>query len=402
MLDSVAIPYGAYWSSPFTRWQGSLAHLHSLTFAAHAAKGALARRHIDPTLFDFGVLGLSVPQQSSFYGVPWLMARLGAPQVTGPSVAQACATGVRLLHTAAAEIGSGMAQVALAVAADRTSNGPHVYYPAPDAPGGTGAHENWVLDNFARDPHAGVAMVQTAENVAALHGIGLPRQHEVVLRRYQQYAEALVDDSAFLRRFMDLPFEVPDAAYRKLRGVLHGDEGIHATSAESLARLQPVLPGGTVTFGSQTHPADGHAAMVLTTPQQAREWSRDPRIGIRLRGFGQSRVQLAHMPLAPLPAAQAALKRAGVTAGQLKAVKTHNPFIVNDIVLADGLGLDVMAMNRFGCSLVWGHPQAPTGLRAVIELIEELVMLGGGLGLFTGCAAGDSAMAVVVEVGDAA
>ena len=100
--------------------------------------------------------------------------------------------------------------------------------------------------------------------------------------------------------------------------------------------------------------------------------------------------------------AQAALKRAGVTAGQLKAVKTHNPFIVNDIVLADGLGLDVMAMNRFGCSLVWGHPQAPTGLRAVIELIEELVMLGGGLGLFTGCAAGDSAMAVVVEVGDAA
>ena len=57
-------------------------------------------------------------------------------------------------------------------------------------------------------------------------------------------------------------------------------------------------------------------------------------------------------------------------------------------------------MNELGCSLIWGHPQGPTGLRAVIELIEELAIRGGGWGLFTGCAAGDSAMAVVVEVGD--
>jgi acetyl-CoA acetyltransferase len=50
---------------------------------------------------------------------------------------------------------------------------------------------------------------------------------------------------------------------------------------------------------------------------------------------------------------------------------------------------------------VWGHPQAPTGTRAIIELIEELVLRGGGYGLFVGCAAGDTAMAVVLQVGDA-
>ncbi|MBI5922557.1 MAG: thiolase family protein, partial [Betaproteobacteria bacterium] len=58
-------------------------------------------------------------------------------------------------------------------------------------------------------------------------------------------------------------------------------------------------------------------------------------------------------------------------------------------------------MNNYGCSLVWGHPQAPMGTRSIIELIEELVIRGGGFGLFTGCAAGDSAMAVVIEVADA-
>ena len=47
-------------------------------------------------------------------------------------------------------------------------------------------------------------------------------------------------------------------------------------------------------------------------------------------------------------------------------------------------------MNNYGCSLIWGHPQGPTGLRSVIELIEELVQRGGGRGLFVGCAAGDA------------
>jgi acetyl-CoA acetyltransferase len=55
-------------------------------------------------------------------------------------------------------------------------------------------------------------------------------------------------------------------------------------------------------------------------------------------------------------------------------------------------------MNNFGCSLVWDHPQAPTALRSIIEVIKELVLRGGAYGLFTGCAAGDSAMAVVLKV----
>ena len=55
-------------------------------------------------------------------------------------------------------------------------------------------------------------------------------------------------------------------------------------------------------------------------------------------------------------------------------------------------------MNNYGSSLIWGHPQGPTGMRSVIELIEELVLRGGGTGLFSGCAAGDSAMALVLRV----
>jgi acetyl-CoA acetyltransferase len=105
------------------------------------------------------------------------------------------------------------------------------------------------------------------------------------------------------------------------------------------------------------------------------------------------------MPEAPVPAARRALEQAGIEVSSLKAVKSHNPFAVNDVLFARLTGVELARMNNYGSSLVWGHPQAPMGSRAVIELVEELVLAGGGYGLFTGCAAGDSAMALVVQVG---
>jgi acetyl-CoA C-acetyltransferase len=56
-------------------------------------------------------------------------------------------------------------------------------------------------------------------------------------------------------------------------------------------------------------------------------------------------------------------------------------------------------MNPFGCSLIYGHPQGPTGARGIVELIWALHDRGGGRGLFTGCAAGDTGAALVIQVG---
>lgn len=401
MTYKAEIPFGAYWSTPFARWQGSFANLHSIEFAAHVARLELAKRKIDASGFDYGALGFSVPQKHSFYGLPWLAGLIGASQAGGPTLMQACATGVRTLLAATQEIEAGMATMALAINCDRTSNGPHIYYPNPRGPGGTGAAEDWVMENFSCDPLGGHAMLQTAENVAKKHGIGTAEQHDLVLRREEQYRQSLENDSAFLRRFMTLPFDVPAPNLKKTANTLAGDEGYSQSTPEGLSKLKPVMPGGTVTFGGQTHPADGNAAIIVTTPEKARELSADKKIAIRLHGFGLARAPLAFMPEATLPAAQRALEQAGHNVAQMKAIKTHNPFAVNDLFFAKQTGCDLKSMNNYGCSLVWGHPQAPMGTRAIIELIEELVVNGGGYGLFTGCAAGDTAMSVVLEVCDA-
>lgn len=398
-FDDVWVPTGAYWSTPFCAWQGSLAVQPPIPFAAEVAARALAARNIAPTAVDGLCLGITVPSKHSFYGAPWFAGLAGLGHLAGPTIHQACATSVRCLATGAQELATGAATVYLAATADRCSNGPHVFYPNPAGPGGTGDSENVVLDSFGHDPFARNAMVETAENVAARAGITRAAQEEVTLLRYRQYERALADDRAFLRRFMTLPLELKDARGKKVVATVAGDEGVHPTTAEGLSALRPVREGGTVTFGTQTHPADGNAAMLLARGRdRARSLTPGADVDVRLVSYGQARVEKGFMPMAIVPAARIALERAGIAARDLASVTTHNPFAVNDVYLMRELALDPERMNRHGCSLVWGHPQAPTGMRAIIELIEDLRIAGGGFGLFTGCAAGDSAAAVVVQV----
>jgi len=397
-FEKAYIPYGGYWCTPFCRWQGSLAHLHALKFGAEVAVKALRERKIPAEVFDGLYLGWTVPQQSSFYGTPWVAGLIGAPGITGPMIGQACATSGRVITSAAMEIELGSHTAILALLCDRTSNSPHIYYPNPFGVGGIGDKEDWVWDNFGRDPFAKNSMTQTAENVATKAGIERAAQEDVALMRYEQYQDALEDDSAFLKRYMMTALEVKDPSGRKVINTVTGDEGVFPTTADGLARLKPVLEGGTVTFGTQTYPADGNAGVVVTTREKAAELSRDPKVVVRVVSFGQGRAEKGFMPMANVPASRQALERAGITIKDIKAVKTHNPFAVNDIHFAKEMGIEVSAMNHYGSSLVWGHPQAPTGARLIIELIEELTLAGGGYGLFTGCAAGDTAFAVIVKV----
>jgi acetyl-CoA acetyltransferase len=396
------IPYGGYWSTPFSRWQESFAHLNAISFAAEIAVRALEERNVSPQVFDGLYFGITVPQMHSFYGGPWMAGLIGAETLTGPMIGQACATGARVMAQAGFELevsaGAREERVILTITADRCSNGPHIYYPNPMGPGGTGDAEDWVWDNFGHDPFARNAMIETAENVAKEAGITREEQDEMTLLRYQQYDDALEDDSAFLRRFMVMPIEVKDARGRKVLATLDGDEGVFPTTAEGLAKLSPVVQGGTVTYGTQTHPADGNCGIIVATKERARELSRDSNVEIQLLSYGEARAKKGYMAMAVVPAARQALSRADISIEDVKVIKTHNPFAVNDIYFCREMGVRPEAMNHYGSSIVWGHPQGPTGHRLIIEVIEELILVGGGYGLFVGCAAGDTGAGVVLKV----
>jgi acetyl-CoA acetyltransferase len=391
-LGNVCIPASAAWSSPFARWQGAAADLSSLELVTQVTERALARGGVEWPFTQI-VLGITIPQKEAFFGPPTLAARLGLGHISGPMVAQACATSVRCVHVAATDQLGSSDGAHLVVATDRTSNGPQVIYPRPTAPGGAPDGENWVYDNFQRDPVTGQGMLATAERVAAEGGIEKAEVDAIAVRRYEQYLDALADDRAFQREWM-IPVTV---GTRRKPVELEADSGVRPIVAEELAALKPIEEGGVVSYGAQTYPADGAAGVVVTTPAQARALGVDGPLA-HLRATGFARVGPGTMPKAPVPAARAALRDAALDVSDVHVWKTHNPFAVNDIWLARELGVDAETINPYGSSLVYGHPQAPTGLRGIVELIHALRRRGGGIGLFTGCAAGDTGAALVVEV----
>lgn len=396
MYSKAFIPYGGYYSSPFVKWQGSLQNENSIELGAATAKRWLASKSMEATMFDYMYVGSTVFQKHWFYSGPWAAALIGAERTTGLHVPQACSTSTTCVSLAAAGLETGSFENSFCLMTDRLSNGPHAVWPNPNGPGGEVISENWVMENFAKDPHGKVAMIQTAENVVKKAGnITKEECDAVTARRYEQYLDALANDREFQKRYM---FSIEYKKSKKEVGVVEADEGVTPTTLETLTKLKPVIEGGVLSFGAQTHPADGNCGIIVTTKDKAKELSSDKNIQIQVLSYGFARAEKAHMAAAVTPAANMALEKAGINVKEVKAIKTHNPFAANDVHMAKEMGIDVMGFNNYGSSLIYGHPQGPTGGRGVIELIEELVLLGGGYGLFTGCAAGDTGAALVIRV----
>jgi acetyl-CoA C-acetyltransferase len=397
MLTKAFIPYGCYYSSPFCKWQGTLANENPITLSAETAKRWFADKDLDPTIIDYLYFGMTVAQYRVFYSHNWAGALMvdGKKDIPGLFIHQACTTSTTCLHLSAVNIEAETFDTVYNLMSDRLSNGPHLVWPNPNGPGGEVISENWAMDNFNNDPWGGMKMIQTAENVAAEIGLTREECDAVALRRYEQYLDALKDDRAFQKRYM-FPIELKT---RKKTVLVEEDEGVFPSTAEGLARLKPLEPNGILTFGAQTHPADGNCGFIVTTRDKAKAISKNPDMDIQIVSYGFSRVGKARMAAAPVPAAEMALERAGLKISDLKAIKTHNPFAVNDLNMAKKMNIDVMWMNNYGSSMIYGHPQAPTAGRLIIELIEEIALLGGGYGLFTGCAAGDTGASMIVKVG---
>ena len=394
------IPYGGYYSTPFCRWQGTMQNENSIELSAKTARRwFLEKKKLDPAILDYLYFGITVHQLHLFHAHNWAAGMLvddkkGLP---GLFINQACTTSTTILQLAALAVEQGVYEVGFGLMADRCSNSAHTVWPNPMGPGGQVIAEDWMMDNFnAPNVSPPLKMLQTAENVAKEVGITKEEVDAVVVRRYEQYLMALENDRAFQKRYM-FPAEVKLS--KKQTKLVEQDEGVTATTAEGMAKLKPVEPGGVHSFGAQTFPADGNCGFIVTTREKAKELSADPKIEIQIVSYGFARVKPGYMPAAPVPAADMALANAGLKISDMKAIKSHNPFATNDINFAKKLGNDVMKMNNYGSSLIYGHPQAPTAGRIIMEMIEEMAMLGGGYCLWAGCAAGDTGASMILKVG---
>lgn len=391
IFPNARIPWGIGGSSFFPAWHSSaFAETNIGQFAAEAACLILGKGGVSVQDIDYLVSGSTIPWPNEFWGAPYLSAQM-EHRVPGVHVSQACATGLKAVLTAAAHIESRASQMACVLTFDRTSNSPVVVYPAQPTHRRTETVSN-VWDHFGCDPATNGAMLATAINAARKYGITRREADRIALLRSEQYAQAMA--GGILNDIL-FPLSVLDHRGQP-KGKVECDEGVRPLTAEGLWSL-PEL-GTSVTSGSQTHPSDGLATLLVTSAERARVLS--PEVDIAFVGVAETRALPGLMPEAPALAAQALLQRIGLTINDMGVVKSHNPFAVNDAIFCKVLGIEPEQMNRTGCPLIYGHPQGPTLTRVLLEALAESVSLGGGYVLVCGCAAGDVGIAAIFKVSD--
>ncbi|MGA2295982.1 MAG: hypothetical protein ABSG15_00355 [FCB group bacterium] len=385
------IPYGCWGSSFFPAWQMSaLAEINIGQFAGEAMSKILSKRNVPQNKLNYLITGSTIPWHWKFWNSPFLSSCSGN-RLPGYHVEQACATGLKSVLLAGAEVQSGMGDVIGVLTFDRTSDSPVGVFPERRSYERTIALGD-VWDNFGFDPATGNAMLTTAGLAARKHKIDRVEVDELTFYRYKQYFNSL--ESGFLDKVL-IPLEVLNLQGKSL-GIVDSDAGVRKLTLDGLRSMREL--DTCVTAGTQTHASDGMATMLVTGKNKAKEISSRPEIDIQFIGKAEIRALPSLMPEAPALAVRKLLEQTGLTMNDILVVKNHNPFAVNDAIFAKEFNYDWKKMNNTGCPLVWGHPQGPTLTRVLMEALEEAVDKGGGYVLIFGCAAGDIGISALFKV----
>ncbi|HET9881192.1 MAG TPA: thiolase family protein [Candidatus Binatia bacterium] len=233
---------------------------------------------------------------------------------------------------------------------------------------------------------------ETAENVAEKYQISREDQDAFALSSHKKALKA--QDQGLLRDEI-IAVEVPQ---RKGAPLVHDkDEGPRAdTSLEKLAALQPSFKkGGSVTAGNSSPLSDGAAALLIATREKAEQLRLKPMA--RIIASAAAGVHPNYMGIGPIPAAQKAMKRAGLTIDQIELVEINEAFASQVLACARELGIDLKKLNVNGGAIALGHPLGCSGARIMTTLVHEMKRRRSRYGLATMCIGVGQGIATIVE-----
>jgi acetyl-CoA C-acetyltransferase len=392
--------------SPIGRaFKGSLKELRPDDLTADIVRAALDKvPQLDPADIDDLLLGCGLPGGEQGYNMARVVAvLLGYDNIPGATVTRYCSSSLQTTRMAFHAIKAGEADVIVSAGVEMvsrfakgSSDGlPDTMNPrfagaqARTAKRGEGGTEAW-HDPREDDevPDVYVAMGQTAENVAELHGISRAEQDEFGVRS-QNRAEEAIKNGFFEREIT--PVELPDGT------VVAKDDGPRAgTTLEKVARLEPSFrPDGTVTAANCCPLNDGAAAVVVMSDTKAAELGLTPLA--RIVSSGVSALSPEIMGLGPVEASRRALRLAGLTIDDIDLVEINEAFAAQVIPSYRELGVDIDKLNVHGGAIAVGHPFGMTGARITGTLLNGLQTLDKTLGLETMCVGGGQGMAMVFE-----
>lgn len=308
------------------------------------------------------------------------------------NVNRLCGSGLQAIVSAAQTIMLGDAEIAVGAGAESMSRAPYI---APAQRWGARMGDSVMLDMMTgalSDPFGKMHMGVTAENVAAKFGINRQDQDAMAAESHRRAAAAI--DAGYFRDQI-VPVKIKS---RKGEIVFDTDEHVRRdVTAESLAGLKTVFQkeNGTVTAGNASGLNDGAGALVLMNASVAAKRGVKPLA--RLVAYAHAGVDPDIMGIGPVPATQAALKRAGLTVDQLDVIEANEAFAAQACAVSRELKLDAAKVNPNGSGIGLGHPIGATGAIIATKALHELQRVGGRYALVTMCIGGGQGIAAIFE-----
>jgi len=386
--------------TPIGKFGGSLAALPAAQLAALILQETLKRSGLDAGLVEEVIVAQSYQSSEAPCIGRYAASLAGLPdEVAGYTVDRRCGSGLQALIDAAMQVQTGVADCLLVAGVESMSN---IEYYSTTMRWGARLGDVKLHDRLDRGrvnsqpvsrygDCAGGA-VETAENLVRDYNISREACDRWAVGSHQKAATAW-SQGRFDAEVM--PVGVPQ---RKGEPLLFArDEGIREdASFEAMAKLAPVIKGGTVTAGSASQQNDAAAGCVVVSERFVIQ--HDLRPMARLVGWASAGCHPLRMGIGPVPAVAKLMQRLQLDLSDMDLIEVNEAFAGQVLaVLREWQLEDDPRVNVNGSGISLGHPIGATGLRIMTSLLHEMQRRQARYGLETMCIGGGQGLAAVFE-----
>ena len=378
--------------TPIASFMGGLYTVPAPRLGAAAIKAALDRIFLDPNLVDEVFMGNAI--QAGVGQAPARQAAIyaGLPNsVICTTVNKVCASGMKSVMLGAQAIQNGDAEIVVAGGMENMSLIPHYLHLRNGHKLGPTTMVDGMQKDGLTDAYENNAMGVFADLCATEYNITREQQDNFAIQSYKRAKKAW-DTGKFDNEVA--PVSIPQRKGEPI--VVSIDEEFTKVKIDKIPSLNAVFTKeGTVTAANASTINDGAAALVMMSEEKAVSLGLKPLAYIR--GYADAAQEPKWFTTSPSIAIPKALKKAGLSIGDVDYFEFNEAFAVVGLVNSKILGIDDSKVNINGGAVALGHPLGCSGARIIVTLLNVLEQNNEKIGAAAICNGGGGASAIVIE-----
>ncbi len=374
-------------------FNGSLKDVSAKKLGALVIREAIARGKVAPEQVDEVIMGCVLPHGLGQNPARQAVLTAGLPMpIECLTVNKVCGSGLKAVMLAAQAIQCGDAEVVVAGGMENMNQAPFML---PKARYGYRMGAAEVLDAMLQDGlwdiNNDIHMGLTAEHIADRFEIS---REEMDRFAAASYTKALAAQEAGKFAAEIVPVQIPQR--KGDPKVFDTDEVPRPTPEEALAKIRPAFKkDGRVTAGNSSKISDSAAAVVVTTPERAKDLGVEVMARVGAQGAAaQDPMEVLVTPILSIPKV---LRKAGLSMADIDLHEVNEAFSVSTVAIMRELGIPEDRLNVHGGAVALGHPIGASGARVLVTLLYALADRGLGRGMASLCLGGGEAVSLIVE-----